>query len=79
MLKLLLIVGLGSFVGGSLRYLISYLMKGISTGGFTTFSAFANEGFLMLSSGNLWGFIGYVTSSVILGVTLVASGYLIVK
>jgi len=50
-------------------------MKGISTGGFTTFSAFANEGFLMLSSGNLWGFIGYVTSSVILGVTLVASGY----
>lgn len=123
MFKNLLIVGIGSFFGGVLRYLISLLMKNccgqgfpwatllvnllgcfliglvfglfskysninniwcllLTTGfcgGFTTFSTFANEGLQMLSSGNVWSFIFYVSASVILGVALVAFAYWIVR
>ena len=123
MLRNLLIVGIGSFLGGMLRYLISLLMKnfcgqgfpwatllvnlmgcfliglifglfskfnGVNSlwclllttgfcGGFTTFSSFANEGLQLLSSGNVWGFVFYVSVSVILGVALVALAYLLVR
>ncbi len=123
MLKNLLIVGIGSFLGGVLRYLISLLMKNccgqgfpwatllvnllgcfliglvfglfgkynninnlwcllLTTGvcgGFTTFSTFANEGLQMLSSGNVWSFIFYVSASVILGIALVAFAYWFVR
>lgn len=48
-------------------------------GGFTTFSTFANESLKMLQIGNTWGFIGYVSASVIFGIGLVALGYLLVK
>lgn len=122
MIKAILLVGSGSFIGGAVRYLISAAMKGISTGfpwgtlsvnllgclligmlyglfsrfsdtvsnwcllmttgvcgGFTTFSTFANDSLKMLQTGNTWGFIGYVTSSVIFGIALVSLGYFIVK
>lgn len=123
MLRNLLIVGIGSFFGGVLRYLISLLMKNccgqgfpwatllvnligcffiglifglfskysninnlwcllLATGfcgGFTTFSSFANEGLQMLSSGNVWSFVLYVSASVILGVALVALAYWIAR
>lgn len=123
MLKSLLIVGSGSFIGGALRYLISTHMKNISVtgfpwgtlavnligcfiigivyavfnrynttdntfclllttgvcGGFTTFSTFAYENMQMLQNGNIIGFIGYITISVILGIALAALGYWIVK
>ena len=123
MLRNLLIVGIGSFLGGMLRYLISLLMKnfcgqgfpwatllvnlmgcfliglifglfsrfnGVNSlcclllttgfcGGFTTFSSFANEGLQLLSSGNVWGFVFYVSASVILGVALVALAYWLVR
>ena len=123
MLKSLLIVGAGSFVGGSLRYLLSIYMRNVcgqgfpwgtlavnllgcfvfgiifaifskhSTtdntlclllttgvcGGFTTFSTFANESVQMLQNGNIGGFIGYVATSIIAGLLLVALGYWIVK
>ena len=123
MLRNLLIVGIGSFLGGVLRYLISLLMKNycgqgfpwatllvnligcfliglvfglfskysntnnlwcllLTTGfcgGFTTFSTFANEGLQMLSSGNVWNFIFYVSASVIFGFALVALAYWIVR
>lgn len=119
MLNSILLVGLGSFVGGALRYLVSQLMKGVCCasfpwatlavnlvgcfiigvvytlfarssfasqavclllttgfcGGFTTFSAFANEGLLMLQSGNIGAFILYALISVLAGVALVALGY----
>lgn len=48
-------------------------------GGFTTFSTFANEGLQMLSSGNVWSFVLYVSASVILGFALVALAYWIVR
>ena len=123
MLKSILLVGVGSFFGGVLRYVVSVLMKGVSyhgfpwgtlavnligcflmgllfalfakcgnisnslvllltvgfCGGFTTFSTFANESLQMLQSGNITGLVGYVASSLILGIVLVALGYFIVK
>ena len=120
MLKPLLIVGAGSFIGGAMRYLLSTFMKNIcgqgfpwgtlavnllgcflfgivfaifsknssadntlylllTTGGFTTFSTFANESVQMLQHGNISGFIGYVAISIIAGFALIALGYLIVK
>lgn len=123
MIKSLLIVGLGSFCGGALRYYISTLMKsacgqgfpwgtllvnlmgcltiglllgifgrcGVQSnswsllltvgfcGGFTTFSTFANESLQMLHSGSTLNLIIYILASVIVGITLVALGYWLVK
>lgn len=123
MLKSVLLVGAGSFVGGALRYMISILMKGtcgasfpwatlavnlagclligvvyalfsryastshalcllLTTGfcgGFTTFSAFANEGVVMLQSGNTGVFFIYVLTSVVAGIALAALGYWTVR
>ena len=123
MIKSVLIVGIGSFIGGTLRYLISTLFKQYCTqgfpwgtllvnlmgcfifgaifalfskysstshpwclllttglcGGFTTFSTFAYESVLMLQQGNLSGFISYVATSLIAGISLFALGYWIFK
>lgn len=123
MIKSVLIVGIGSFIGGALRYLISTLFKQYCTqgfpwgtllvnlmgcfifgaifalfskysstshpwclllttglcGGFTTFSTFAYESVLMLQQGNLSGFISYVATSLIMGISLFALGYWIFK
>ncbi len=123
MIKSLLIVGFGSFVGGALRYGISTLMKEYCSkgfpwgtlvvnllgcfaigaifalfgkysspsngwclllttgvcGGFTTFSTFANESLQMLQNGNIASFVGYVATSLIVGLALTALGYWIVK
>ena len=123
MLKSMTIVGIGSFLGGSLRYVTSTMMKNVCgqdfpwgtltvnllgclvfglifalfskyattsspwyllfttgiCGGFTTFSTFANESMQMLQSGNIGGFIGYVSTSVIGGIALIGLGYWIIK
>ena len=123
MLKSILLVGVGSFIGGALRYWLSTLIKtslhtafpwqtiivnligcfaigifwgifnrlGASSnsmslllttglcGGFTTFSAFAKESIQMLQQGNTGGFVGYVATSIIAGISLVALGYWIIK
>lgn len=123
MIKSVLIVGIGSFIGGALRYLISTLFKQYCTqgfpwgtllvnlmgcfifgaifalfskysstshpwclllttglcGGFTTFSTFAYESVLMLQQGNLSGFISYVATSLIAGISLFALSYWIFK
>ena len=123
MLKSMIIVGIGSFLGGSLRYVTSTMMKNVCgqdfpwgtltvnllgclvfglifalfskyattsspwyllfttgiCGGFTTFSTFANESMQMLQSGNIGGFIGYVSTSVIEGIALIGLGYWIIK
>lgn len=123
MLKSLLIVGLGSFVGGALRYGVSTLMRECCSkgfpwetlvvnllgcfaigaifalfgkysspsnewclllttgvcGGFTTFSTFANESLQMAQNGNIASFVGYVATSLIVGLALTALGYWIVK
>ena len=44
-------------------------------GGFTTFSTFSKEALIMLQSGNIWGFAGYIALSVLAGMALVAVGY----
>ena len=117
-IKNIVVVGAGSFIGGATRYLISLAMKNVSKGfpwatlavnlvgcfligllwghftrsanensnwtlfltvglcgGFTTFSTFSKEALMMLQSGNIWGFTGYVALSVIAGIALVALGY----
>ena len=48
-------------------------------GGFTTFSTFSKEALMMLQSGNIWGFAGYIGISVAAGIALVAFGYFLVK
>ena len=48
-------------------------------GGFTTFSTFSKEVLMMLQSGNIWGFAGYIALSVIAGVALVAMGYYLIR
>ena len=119
MIKSLLIVGTGSFIGGAMRYWLSTLMKSVCgqgfpwgtlmvnllgcflfgmlfavfgkssatdntlylllttgvCGGFTTFSTFANESVQMLQQSNTWGFVGYVATSIVAGLALIALGY----
>ena len=123
MIKSLLIVGTGSFIGGAMRYLLSTLMKSVCgqgfpwgtlmvnllgcflfgmlfavfgkssatdntlylllttgiCGGFTTFSTFAYESVQMLQQGNTWGFVGYVATSIVAGLALIALGYGVAK
>ena len=121
LIKTILAVGAGSFLGGAGRYLVSLAMKGVSKGfpwatltvnlvgcfligllwgvfskngtessnlalfltvgfcgGFTTFSTFSKEALVMLQSGNLWGFVGYIAVSMVIGIALVALGYFLV-
>ena len=122
MLKNVLLVGVGSFVGGVLRYLVGVGMRHVSVvfpvgtflvnlvgclvigvvyglfskystvdnhwclllttgvcGGFTTFSAFANESLMMFNVGAIWHFVIYVLASVVVGILMVALGYLLVR
>ena len=48
-------------------------------GGFTTFSAFANESFVFLKQGNTTLFFSYVLSSIIAGLFCVWLGYSVIK
>ena len=48
-------------------------------GGFTTFSAFTNETFVLLRAGQVWNAITYITVSVILGIIATAIGYFITR
>ena len=122
LLKTILAVGAGSFLGGAGRYLVSSAMKGLGKGfpwatltvnlvgcfligllwgvfgrngtessnwalfltvglcgGFTTFSTFSKEALVMLQGGNLWGFVGYIAVSLVVGIALVALGYFLVR
>ncbi|MBO5844074.1 MAG: fluoride efflux transporter CrcB [Bacteroidales bacterium] len=122
LIKNILIVGAGSFIGGSVRYLVSFLLKGsnssfpyatlivnllgcfaigllcgyliktnsgqnfISTffvygvcGGFTTFSTFSKETFLMIQCGNYFNAFTYVAISILVGLLLTACGYMLTK
>ena len=121
-IKNILSVGAGSFIGGIGRYLISLAMKGVSKGfpwatlavnllgclmigllwgflsrnasegtswglfltvglcgGFTTFSTFSKEALTMLQAGQTWGFVSYITMSIIAGIALAALGYYIAR
>lgn len=121
-MKLIITIGLGSFIGGILRYLLSQIIHekyvssfpigtlivniigclaigmvyGLSDrgslpqefrlflatgilGGFTTFSAFSNESFIMIQEGQyLYGFT-YISLSIILGIFSTFIGYSLIK
>jgi fluoride exporter len=123
MLKTIIVVGAGSFMGGVARYLTTKLVQnsvvstfpfgtmvvnllgclliglifGISErtnlindewrlfltvgfcGGFTTFSAFANENVVLLRDGNFYFFALYTGLSVFLGLIAVFLGHAITK
>lgn len=122
LIKNILIVGAGSFLGGSARYLVSFLLKDHNTsfpwatlivnllgcfaigllcgyllktnseqnfistffvygicGGFTTFSTFSKETFLMIQCSNYLNAIIYVAISLFVGLFLTACGYLLAK
>jgi CrcB protein len=123
MLKTLLVIGSGSFLGGVARYLTTKLIQnfavstfpfgtmvvnllgclliglifGISErtnlindewrlfltvgfcGGFTTFSAFANENVILLRDGNFYFFALYTGLSVFLGLVAVFLGNALTK
>lgn len=48
-------------------------------GGFTTFSTFANENYLLLNTSNLLTFAAYTASSIIVGIAAVAIGYYLTR
>jgi CrcB protein len=122
-MRLLLIVGLGGFMGSSVRYIIQKYFAAVSSftfpyptffinlfgslligilfglaskynvmsteirlflttgfcGGFTTFSTFTNESFILLKEGNYQYFFLYTILSVVLGIFLTFLGYSVFK
>lgn len=123
MLKTLLLVGSGSFIGGVLRYLISKMLQlwapsafplgtfvvnilgclaiglfyglferhhSVSTdlrlfltvgfcGGFTTFSTFVNENFLLLRQGDFTLTAVYAALSLLTGLLMLYAGQTLIK
>src|SRR5262245_59709753 len=55
-----------------------FLTLGI-LGGFTTFSAFSHETFVLLRSGQHTWAVANIAASVILGITAVVAGWMVVK
>lgn len=122
MIKEIIFVGAGSFLGGAVRYLVGAALKETSDsfpwntfcinilgslllgifwsvlnrnslptspwtlfltvgfcGGFTTFSTFSKEGFLLLQAGHYFSFFCYTIGSVLLGIFAVAFGFMLAK
>ena len=77
MIKNILAVGAGSFIGGAARYLVSLAMKGIGKGFPWATLAVNLAGCLMI--GLLWGFASYIAMSILAGIALVALGYYIAR
>lgn len=48
-------------------------------GGFTTFSTFANENYLLLNTSNLLTFAAYTATSILAGIAAVAIGYYLTR
>ena len=71
------IVGLAG--GGRLTADQTLFWKTGVCGGFTTFSTFMNENFVLLREQNYLYFISYTALSVILGLTAIYAGHLIAK
>ncbi len=121
-IKLIFVVGIGSFWGGIFRYLLSLLMQTKTTtnfplgtlivniigcfligivfgffakgqishewklflvtgvlGGFTTFSAFSNETFILFREGNVSYALLYIFASILLGLSATYAAYQLIK
>ena len=74
-LKNILIVGAGSFIGGAARYIMMTVMSGIKKGWPTV--AVNLIGCLLI--GLIWGFTAYVCTSVIAGIAVTAIGYYLTR
>ena len=74
---------IGFFIGLELKYLISkpYLLLLVTgfCGGFTTFSAFAFENFVLLKEGQMTSAFLTIGLSVILGILFVIFGFFLAK
>jgi CrcB protein len=121
-MKIIFAIGIGSFIGGVFRYLLSLLVQSKTTtnfplgtlivniigcffigivigifdkgqmshewklflatgllGGFTTFSAFSNETFILFREGHAGYALLYIFASVLLGLLATYIAYLLVK
>jgi CrcB protein len=121
-MKLILLIGTGSFIGGIFRYLLSLLIQAKTTtnfplgtlivnligcffigivfgifdrgefshewklffatgvlGGFTTFSAFSYETFILFREGHAGYALLYILASVLLGLLATYIAYLLIK
>lgn len=121
-MKLIFVIGAGSFLGGVFRYLLSLLIQTKTTtnfpistliiniigcffigivfgifekgqisyewklflatgflGGFTTFSAFSSETFMLLREGYVGYALFYILASVLLGLLATYTAYLLIK
>lgn len=48
-------------------------------GGFTTFSTFINENYLLVRDGNFFYFMLYISLSILIGLIMLYLGYLLIK
>lgn len=64
-------LGPADFISPQLRLLLTVGF----CGGFTTFSTFINENYILFQSGNLLMLLGYVALSIITGFILLFTGY----
>ena len=121
-MKLIILIGAGSFIGGISRYLLSLLIQARTVslfpfhtlivnivgcffigivlgifdkgqisyewklffttgilGGFTTFSAFSSEAFILFKNGNAGYALLYILASVLLGLLATYAAYVLVK
>ena len=77
MLKSLLFIGGGSFVGGCCRYLLSQLVG--FCGGFTTFSTFIQDNYKLIASQQLLMPALYTGLSVVVGYVALYIGLVLAR
>lgn len=73
-----LVFGYAAKNDGFHEYWRLFLATGIC-GGFTTFSAFTNESYLLLRAANYSSFFIYIIISIVAGLLATATGYIITK